>query len=55
MTGYDLDRKMRAILEAVTPETSFKATADLIKLGFGARESFQLVVDTCVANAKRNK
>lgn len=43
MTGEDLDKRMREILAAVTPETVLSSTSALVELGFSAHTSFSLV------------
>lgn len=43
MTGFDLDKEMRAVLLAARPETVLSSTAKLVELGFPARASFDLV------------
>ena len=43
MNGIELDRKLRAILATVTPETSLSAAQKIAALGFGARTAWFLV------------
>jgi hypothetical protein len=43
MTTQELDRQIRDILAAVTPETSLSAARALHALGFGARQAFLIV------------
>lgn len=38
-----LDREMRRILSAATPDTSLSATRELVELGFGPQQAFLLV------------
>lgn len=42
MTGEELDREMRAILNGITPENVFTSAAQLYALGFGARQSWEI-------------
>lgn len=43
MTGAELDRRMREILLKATPETILSSTASLVELGFGPRQSFEMI------------
>lgn len=51
MTGLDLDRAMRQILTAATPETILSSTRALADLGFGVRQSYDMIEKIILARA----
>jgi hypothetical protein len=53
MTGLDLDRAMRQILTAATPETILSSTRALADLGFGVRQSYDMIEKIILA--RRNE
>jgi phosphohistidine swiveling domain-containing protein len=54
MTGLELDRRLREILSTVTKETSFTSTAAIAALGFGVKQSFEIVCATLLAKEKHS-
>jgi hypothetical protein len=47
MNGIELDRRMREILSSASRTTVLSSTAALVELGFGARQSFE-IVEKCI-------
>ncbi len=48
MTGEALDRRLREILTAATPDTSLSSTAAIAALGFPPRVAFEIVAKVLI-------
>lgn len=55
MTGEELDREMRTILLAATPENAMTSVAALIRLGFSAISSWDLIARAIDQKGKQSQ